>query len=179
MRIWPEVGVASAPMHLSACCTIHPGYCIQKRGFSRAGLPHHRRKLPPTQGEGHLFQRLHLCLAGAVGLAQVFYFQDFHRLKTSLSQRIAEEPYNPVNFCLQFRKEGSREGGPLPRRTLRRDHAALPLHDGLGQREAQADPRRIQGMAAPVKPLENVVDILRGDAVAVVRHPDLEHSRGA
>src|SRR5699024_5958680 len=108
-----------------------------------------------------------------------FYFQDFHRLKTSLSKRIAEEPYNPVNFCLQFRKEGNREGGPLPRRTLSCNHAALPLHDGLGQREAQADAGRIQGLPAPVKPLEDVVDVLRGNAAAVVGYLDLEHGGGA
>ena len=84
-----------------------------------------------------------------------------------------------MNFGLQFRKEGNREGGPLPRRTLRRYHAALTLNDRLGQREAQADPRRIQGMAAPVKPLEDVVDVLRGNAAAVVGYLDLEHGGGA
>ncbi len=53
----------------------------------------------------------------------------------------------------------------------------MRLNDRLGQRQAEADALRILGKTAAVKPLEDVVQILRVNAAAVVLYADL-HRRG-
>ena len=44
----------------------------------------------------------------------------------------------------------------------------MGFHDGLCQRQAQPDALLVLGKAAAVEPLENMVQVLRMDAAAVV-----------
>ena len=49
----------------------------------------------------------------------------------------------------------------------------MGFHNGLCQRQAQPDSLLVLGKAAAVEPLENMVQILRMDATAVVLYGDL------
>ena len=49
----------------------------------------------------------------------------------------------------------------------------MGFHDGLCQRQAQPDALLVLGKAAAVEPLENMVQVLRMDAAAVVLYGDL------
>lgn len=50
--------------------------------------------------------------------------------------------------------------------------AAVGLDDGLRQRQAQANALGVLGKAATVKPLEDMIQILRVDAAARILHGD-------
>src|SRR5579883_401071 len=59
----------------------------------------------------------------------------------------------------------------MPRRALDRDTAAVGLHDGPGYGQAQAAAAAAAiGLLAPVEALEDVLDLIGGDARPLIAH---------
>src|SRR5712692_11089542 len=75
---------------------------------------------------------------------------------------------------LRCQRDGEVERRTVTDRALDPDLAAMHLNDLLNDREAQAGPGYRLGGAAPDPPeaLEDVLDLVRGDAQAGVGHAD-------
>ena len=69
---------------------------------------------------------------------------------------------------LWYAGKHDRKTSSSPQCALYHNRSALPLHNGLCKRQSQPDALCVRGLAASVKPLKNMVEIFRGDAVAIV-----------
>ena len=63
--------------YLSGVRPVQTAHTVKKRTLARAGLAHHRAKLPSLHGKGHILKGCHLCLALSVCLTQILYPYDF------------------------------------------------------------------------------------------------------
>ena len=90
---------------------------------------------------------------------------------------LTETAYNEVNFILRFRKKRKDKRGSSAGLALTGDKSALAFQDGFGQGKSKPDAFCVERIFAPVKTLENMVDVFRGDAASVVRDDQLEYSR--
>ena len=82
-------------------------------------------------------------------------------------------------LLLREDKERNCKGCPLVHFTLYRNKSALPLNYRFCQGQAQPNTLRIKRMSAPVKAFEDMVDILRWDAISIIGYKYAEHRRCA